>query len=326
MRIPGISSWRAAVSMAASITILATTASLATPTTETLIDEALRNITNLVRPTRVGYATFWDGNKFVQCRRMAGSELRCEAAGIAMQPSLSKVLTVDRLKRLNKLGWAVDPSFGNYVRTFPADVPTARAAEQIVRVLKEAYGADIPALELSTRWVPDLPCPPRAGYTQNLAGSVNDARSMRAVVIRTCSYTASPIIERVSSPQQLIALYGTAATAEIQRLRLNITRMIFVIFEAGIGYVQCAPETSPPLIYCEAQSEESWPALAAILTPERVARLRRLGYADPGRAPNYWKKYPLEKFSDAAIANEILTVLHDVYGYAGATKLKIQTE
>jgi hypothetical protein len=86
------------------------------------------------------------------------------------------------------------------------------------------------------------------------------------------------------------------------------------------------PETPPSAIYCEAQSEESWPALATILTPERVSRLRSVGYADPGRAPNYWKSYPVDKFTDAAIAGELLTILHEVYGYNGATKLKILTE
>ena len=79
-------------------------------------------------------------------------------------------------------------------------------------------------------------------------------------------------------------------------------------------------------MYCEAQSAESWPALTTILTDERVARLRAAGYADPGRAPNYWKSYPLDKFNDAAIAGKVLTILHEVYGYSGATKLKIVTE
>jgi hypothetical protein len=97
------------------------------------------------------------------------------------------------------------------------------------------------------------------------------------------------------------------------------------VFDAGIGYIQCAPE-SASAIYCEAQSAESWPALAAIPTPDRVARLRAANYAEPGRAPNYSKNYPVDKFSDAAIAGEILTLLHDVYGFNGASKLKITPE
>jgi hypothetical protein len=109
-------------------------------------------------------------------------------------------------------------------------------------------------------------------------------------------------------------------------LRINLTRRVYVVFDAGIGYVQCMPETAPPAMFCEAQSKESWPALAAILTPERVARLHRVGYQDPGRTPNYWKTYPLDKFADAAIANELLTILYDVYVYTGAAKLKVKTE
>jgi hypothetical protein len=63
-----------------------------------------------------------------------------------------------------------------------------------------------------------------------------------------------------------------------------------------------------------------------VLTPERIARLRAAGFADPGRAPNYSKTYPAEKIDDAALASEVLTLLHDVYGYYGASKLEVKTE
>jgi hypothetical protein len=299
----------------------------AAQTASALTDEALQNITTLVRSGRVGYATFWDGNKYVQCRRLPGRELRCEAAGTSMQPSLRNVLAGDRLNRLAALGWVLDPSFGNYVQMFPADMPTARIADHILRTLTEAYDADAAGLEIQTTWVADIPCPPRNGPSQNLAGIVNDAETMRATAVRGCSYApTSETAQTAGSAAELIALYGATATAEIQRLRINVARHVHVVFGAGIGYVQCMPETPSPAIYCEAQSAESWAALATILTPERVARLRSAGYADPGRAPNYWKSYPFDKFSDAAIAGEILTILYDVYGYAGATKLRIKTE
>jgi hypothetical protein len=115
-------------------------------------------------------------------------------------------------------------------------------------------------------------------------------------------------------------------TAEIQRLRVNARRRVFAVFEAGIGYVQCEPDISPPTIYCEAQSADSWQALASVLTPDRVNRLHDLGFADPGRAPNYWKNYPTEQIDDASIARELLTVLHDVYGYNGQPTLNVKTE
>jgi hypothetical protein len=303
----------------------AQTAAPAAPTAR--IGAALQNITTLVRPGQVGYATFWDGNKYVQCRRTPERALRCEAAGASMQPSLKPVLTGKRLSRLVALGWALDPSFGNYVQTFAADLSTARVADRIWQVLTEAYGANEADFEFSTAWVKDVPCPPRNGYTQNLAGSVNDAPSMRPTAIRGCFYKPPNDASQIArSAAELISIYGPRITAEVQRLRINVTRHVYVVFDAGIGYVQCMPETPNPVFYCEAQSAESWAALAAILTPERVAKLHAAGYADPGRAPNYWKSYPFDKFSDAAIATEILTLLHEVYGYTGAEKLEIMTE
>jgi hypothetical protein len=80
-----------------------------------------------------------------------------------MQPSLKSILTGERLTRLTTLGWTLDPSFGNYTRTFPADAPTARVATEILRTLVDAYGANEAGLELRTAWVLDIPCPPRAG-------------------------------------------------------------------------------------------------------------------------------------------------------------------
>lgn len=291
------------------------------------VDEALQNITTLVRPGRVGYATFWDGNKYIQCRRMTDRNLRCEAAGTSMQPSLKSVLTGESLNRLAALGWALDPSFGNHVQIFPADLPTDRAADHILRALAEAYAANVNDLDVATSWVNDIPCPPRNGPSQNLAGSVNDAPSMRATSVRTCFYTPPATTpQTASSAAELIAIYGASTTAEIQRLRINATRRVYAVFDAGIGYIQCAPEVPPVAIYCEAQSAESWAALTTVLTPERVARLHNAGYADPGRAPNYSKSYSFDKFKDAAIASEILTILHEVYGYTGATKLKTTTE
>jgi hypothetical protein len=296
-------------------------------TTSSRIDEALQNITSLVRAGRIGYATFWDGNKYIQCRRLPERALRCEAAGTTMQPSLRNALTGDRLSRLAGLGWALDPSFGNYAQTFPADMPTGRVADQILRTLTEAYGAEAPNLEVQTEWVADVACPPRNGPSENLAGLISDAPSMRKFALRACSYTPdSQTPPTARSSAELVAIYGATTTAELQRLRINAARKVYVSFNAGIGYVQCMPETPPTAMYCEAQSAESWPALATILTDERVSRLRAAGYADPGRAPNYWKSYPLDKFSDAAIATELLTILHEVYGYTGATKLKILTE
>ncbi|NVN88626.1 MAG: hypothetical protein HXX15_21310 [Rhodopseudomonas sp.] len=321
----GIRNWFRAAVLAA--LIIGGNGSAIAQTPVERIDQALQNITSLVRVGRIGYATIWDGNKYVQCHRQPDRAMRCEAAAPTLQPSLKRVLTLERQNQLAALGWVLDPSFGNYARSFAPDTATATIAEQILRTLTDGYGANLADLELNTNWVPNLPCPPRNGPSQNLAGIVNDAPQMRATALHGCSY-----VPRADTPQlantaaELIAHDGGSTTAEIQRLRVNSAHRVHVVFETGIGYIQCMPETPPVAIYCEAQSAESWAALAAVLTPERIARLRAAGYADPGRSPNYAKSYPLDGFSDAAIAGEILTLLFDVYGYRGAAKLNVLTE
>lgn len=292
------------------------------------IGQILENITAIIRPGRVGYATVWDGNRYVQCRRLPDGVFRCEAAGTVLQPSLKAVLTGERLNRLAALGWSIDPAFGNYVRLFPSSMTTAAVAGQILKTLTEGYDANPGALEFRTAWIADVLCPPRNGPSQNLAGMINDSDEIRSVAIHTCTYKA-PVeqSQKVASADELIKLSGPEVAAELQRLRINANqKTIWVVFDAGIGYVQCTPEFPEPALYCEAQSAESWPALEAVLTPERIGRLRSFGYADPGRAPNYWKEYAFDKFSDAAVAGEVLTILFDVYGYTGARKFKVKTE
>jgi hypothetical protein len=298
-------------------------------TNQALVVAALENITALVRPGQDGYATIWDGNKYVQCKRLPDRGLQCESAGALMQSSLEHVLTPEHIARLAALGWRLDPSFGNYVQTFSADAAPDVIAAKIVQVLGEAYDANVAELEVQAAWIASEPCPPRNGPSQNLAGMVNNAPAMRATAIYGCSYKPKPDLGpslAMNSAADLIGFYGIRVTAEIQRLRINAQRRVFAVFQAGIGYVQCQPDTSPPTIYCEAQSADSWKALDSVLTPDRVNRLRDLGFADPGRAPNYSKTYSTDKFDDASIARELLTLLHDVYGYTGQPTLKVITE
>lgn len=215
------------------------------------------------------------------------------------------------------------------VRQLRARLPGRHAdrqiAEQIFRSLTDGYGINLADFEVQTSWVVDIPCPPRNGPSQNLAGLISDAPEMLRVALFECSYTPPQPPQTADTTEALLALYGSSVTAEIQRLRINATRHVHVVFDSAIGYIQCMPETPPVALYCEAESAESWPALSAVLKPDRVERLHQAGYAEPGRAPNYSKSYPLT-LTDAAIANEILTLLHDVYNYTGATKLKIRTE
>lgn len=292
------------------------------------VEGALNNIVGLQRPGQDGLATIWDGNKFVQCRRMADQSLRCESAGTLMQPSLGRVLVPERIARLEKLGWRIDPSFGNYVQVFPQGFRSTEVAERISQTLKEVYDAELSNLEIATDWIRSQPCPPRNGPSQNLAGSINDSPSMAATAVYGCAYRPSPDepTPLIRGKTDLVNVYGTRLAGEIQRLRINIERHIFFVADTGGGYVQCGPQISPPAIYCEAQSAESWPVLARILTPTRIAQLHAAGFADPGRAPNYSKTYLLDTFSDNAIADELLTILYDVYGYNGIPNLVFKSE
>src|ERR1700733_962811 len=219
------------------------------PTSKPLVEAALQNILNLDRPGQDGYATILDGNKYVQCKRLPDRGLRCEAAGSLMQPSLERILTPERVAQLAALGWRLDPSFGNYVQTFPAGISTGTVADKILQVLVMAYDADTGNLEVQSRWVKSELCPPRNGPTQNLAGMVNDAPSMAATAVYACAYkpkqNAGPNLP-LGSTEELIDFYGVRVTNEIQRLRVNIDRKVYAIFEAGIGYVQCRPDARPP--------------------------------------------------------------------------------
>jgi hypothetical protein len=289
------------------------------------IQSALENIASLKQPGQDGYATVWDGNKYVQCGLARGGGLRCEAAGSLMQPSMARLLTADSTERLAVLGWKLDPHFGNYVKVLPAQLTPEQDAVNILIVLGGVYGADLANLQVETDWIAHRACPPRNGPSQNLAGMINDAPTMAATAVYACAYfDPAAVTTAPEATADLIHRYGPTVSAEIQRLRVNQNRQVHVIFDADIGYIQCEPD--PPAIYCEAQSAETWPAIAAVLTPERIVRLHAAGYADPGRAPNYWKDYPLDQSRDADIAAEILTLLHEVYGYAGTKALHIVTE
>jgi hypothetical protein len=293
------------------------------------LEEALTNILTLSRPGQDGLATAWDGNKYVQCRVMPDRTIRCEAAGTLMQPSLKRVLSAERIARLSALGWKLNSDLGNYIQDFPSNLNASQIAGRVVQALREAYGVDTNNLEIRSDWIRNAPCPPRNGPSQNLAGMINDSPRMAAGAVRGCSYKPARGEEPVriaTAAADLIETYGSRVTGEIQRLRINVEERIFVVFDTGGGYVQCAPQTRPDAIYCEAQTAESWPVLARILTPERVARLSAAGFVEPGRAPNYWKVYSMEKFSAAAIAKEVLTILYDVYGYNGSPALRFATE
>lgn len=310
------------------VLVLPAAAGAATPDESRVrIAAALDNIAQLERPMELGLATIWDGNKYVQCRRTADHMLVCEAAGDAMQPTLARVLTPERAARLATLGWHLDPSFGNYVQSFPPNMPPRDAAAAVAQALTDGYDADLGAVAVRTSWVAAESCPPRNGAKQNLAGSINDAPSMAGVLIHACHFTPPPAEIAIRSAQDLIGVYGARVTGEVGRIIVNGEEPgIHVVFDTDGGYVQCAPDKPPAAIFCEAASADSMPTLDAVLTPEHVAQLHALGYADPGRSPNYAKSFSAANADAGAIAREVLTTLYDVYGYRGRPKLAILTE
>ncbi len=147
------------------------------------IASALDNISQLIRPNKIGYATFWDGNKYIQCKRIATKELSCEAAGTMMQPSLRHSLTPEKIEKLTNLGWFLDNKFGNYIRIFPAELKTIDIADKLFETFNQVYNLNYTSFELKTTWVNDRPCPPRNGLGQNLAGSITDAQQMMATAV-----------------------------------------------------------------------------------------------------------------------------------------------
>lgn len=297
--------------------------------TRARVEAAVANMLTLDRPDAIGLALVFDGNKYVQCRRQDDRTVRCEAGGSLLQPSLARTLTSAHIDTLDAFGWKLDASFGNYAQTFPADATAKVLAAQIEVALSEAYEADPDSIEVRTDWVKKEPCPPRMGLSMNQAGAIYDGRAMALFAIRACAYKppGSAGFHFVSGDvDELFAAYGARVTGELQRLRVNNERLVWFILDTGIGFVQCASQDKPQSQYCEAQSADSWPALASVLTPERIARLHALGYDEPGRSPNYWRNYALETFDDATIARELLTILHDVYGYRGAPRLKMTSE
>lgn len=189
------------------------------------IDEALANIAARTRANQDGYATFWDGNIYVQCHRTATLSMFCEESGARLQPSLRNVLNQGQLK---SLGWSLDSSFGNYVRVFPEDQPLGEVSDAIIEVLVKGYGADPARIEIETNWITTAICPQRNGPSQNLAGVVNDARAMKKTAIKGCSYVEPPPPTIAASAEDLWALYGWGVAAELQRLKSNRESYVYV--------------------------------------------------------------------------------------------------
>jgi len=86
-------------------------------------------------------------------------------------------------------------------------------------------------------------------------------------------------------------------------------------------YVQIWSEPGDPVLI-EACSGAWNPAARPYVGPPQRAALRKLGYKVGGRARNYQKEWVLSPTSDArALAEELLTILVEVFGYRGQRPL-----
>ena len=106
-----------AITAAALVSSSGTAFAASPQTSQTHVEAALENITNLNRPGQDGYATVWDGNKYVQCTHLSDRSLRCESAGSA-HAALSRTCAHARSHRSAR-GSRV--AFGSELRQLCAD-------------------------------------------------------------------------------------------------------------------------------------------------------------------------------------------------------------
>jgi hypothetical protein len=131
-------------------------------------------------------------------------------------------------------------------------------------------------------------------------------------------------IPKLTAPD-LVAIYKSQLERQLQRLKTKSDHDLFIIMDSESGYIQFRMDLENRIIFCEAASVKSSPLIAQRLTHGNIARLHKAGFADPGVTPNYWKIYPLERFTDAAIAEETISLMHNVYNYEGGQPINILT-
>jgi hypothetical protein len=78
---------------------------------------------------------------------------------------------------------------------------------------------------------------------------------------------------------------------------------------------------------CEAVSEDAvGKPIARILTPERKAKLIAAGFTPPGRVMNCSRFYPDAEYNMPLLAEALLRILKEAYGYQGAPAMEVSTE
>jgi hypothetical protein len=91
-------------------------------------------------------------------------------------------------------------------------------------------------------------------------------------------------------------------------------RSAFCIFEIDDAYVQFLAPPKERFLLCEAASAQSVSSLAGILNSDSERVLRELGFAPPGRSPNYSQQIGIETDDDLAYAARLaFRILRRVY-------------
>jgi hypothetical protein len=219
-------------------------------------------------------------------------------------------------------------------------------AKAVLTALLQGYRIDPSELKYKSDRIVSKACPQRNGPSHNLAGVILESPAMASSAVYGCAYRPSgpagdsatlpiaPTKEDAGASDTADGLESSAMALEQSLIAQEIARLsshiggarTYAIFDAGVGYLQCEPIKEDYAIYCEAASAESDPALAAVLTAQRVAALRAAGFTEPGLRQNYWRYYKLSEFSDDAIAAALLGLLRDVYGYDGFETIQIEDE
>lgn len=284
---------------------------------------------------RDGVLTVSDNNLYVQCLNthvLPG--WRCEAAGLEGQPWLEHVLTSDRQKQLIALGFKPDPQFGNFTAILPRTTAPDILAARILEVLA-VYGAKPEDVKTKADWLKSRHCQRRIKVNHDRGGSIltpqwgfpQDAEEGCGLAsgADALNYDDPTAIMPQADGIDLEARYIPAMTAELTRIAADPEA--YAIFEAGPAYVQCMPDDEDRSMYCEAASGDAvGNPVERILTPERKAKLIAAGFEPPGKVMNYRRLYPRAQFDMKTLANALLDVLRDAYGYQGAPPMKVSIE
>lgn len=274
--------------------------------------QVIADVLGPVRPRSDGVLTVSNGNLFVQCLNSHFQPaIRCEAAGFGGEPWLHNVLTPERQDRLLALGFKPERVEGNFIHTVERPAAPEALAGLLIQVLVEGYGATEANLTVRAEWIRSKHCPDRIRSGTDGGGSIRTPHwGFKQDLVPGCEFskatsstkrgvTQDLVADTPSQPFDLQARYADPMAKELDRVAAAPKKAhAYVIFEGKPAYVQCDSRPKDDAMYCEAVSADAvGPAMARLLTPERVDRLRAAGFTPPGKVMNYWRLYPRREYN-----------------------------